>query len=421
MRLVLVGTSYQRAPVELRELLALRPRPASLGPRPPGRGRDRGGRALDVQPHRDLRRRLPSRPCSRSASTASSRACPASPTPSSRRRSTRSRTRPPPSTSSASPPASTRWCPARRRSSARCGGPIRPRARPRRPARRSTACSGRRCGSASACAPRRRSARTRPPSRPPRPSSPSASSRTLRAGGSCCSARARSRDLTAANLISRGVGEIVGRQPLSRAGGGARAPLRRPRRRPRRRRGGAGAGGRRRRLDGLSGLRPAADAGGAGDAERRGRPIFFIDIAVPRDVDPAVNELEGCYLYDIDDLERVVAESVAGRREEAVRAEAIVSRGGGRIPRVAALARRRSGHRVSAGARRVDPARGARARRGPARLALAEPAAGGRGAHEPDREQAPPPADRSDEGGGRGGGRRPLRGRGSAPLRARRR
>ena len=59
--------------------------------------------------------------------------------------------------------------------------------------------------------------------------------------------------------------------------------------------------------------------------ERRGRPIFFIDIAVPRDVDPAVIELEGCYLYDIDDLERVVAESVAGRREEAVRAEAIVS------------------------------------------------------------------------------------------------
>jgi glutamyl-tRNA reductase len=60
-------------------------------------------------------------------------------------------------------------------------------------------------------------------------------------------------------------------------------------------------------------------------AKRRGRPIFFIDIAVPRDVDPAVNDIEGCYLYDVDDLERVVEESVAGRREEAVRAEAIVS------------------------------------------------------------------------------------------------
>jgi glutamyl-tRNA reductase len=58
--------------------------------------------------------------------------------------------------------------------------------------------------------------------------------------------------------------------------------------------------------------------------KRRGRPIFFVDIAVPRDIDPAVNEIEGCYVYDIDDLEQVVQESVAGRREEAVRAEAIV-------------------------------------------------------------------------------------------------
>jgi glutamyl-tRNA reductase len=58
---------------------------------------------------------------------------------------------------------------------------------------------------------------------------------------------------------------------------------------------------------------------------RRGRPIFFIDIAVPRDLDPAINDLDGCYLYDIDDLQRVVAETVAGRREEAVRAEAIVA------------------------------------------------------------------------------------------------
>jgi glutamyl-tRNA reductase len=58
---------------------------------------------------------------------------------------------------------------------------------------------------------------------------------------------------------------------------------------------------------------------------RRGRPVFFIDIAVPRDLDPAINDLEGCYLYDIDDLERVVAASVAERREEAVRAEEIAA------------------------------------------------------------------------------------------------
>ena len=59
--------------------------------------------------------------------------------------------------------------------------------------------------------------------------------------------------------------------------------------------------------------------------KRRGRPIFFVDIAVPRDIDPAVNDIEGCYVYDVDDLERVVEESVAGRREEAIRAESIVA------------------------------------------------------------------------------------------------
>ena len=57
---------------------------------------------------------------------------------------------------------------------------------------------------------------------------------------------------------------------------------------------------------------------------RRGRPLFLIDLAVPRDLDPAINDLDGCYLYDIDDLQAVVAESLAGRRREAERAEAIV-------------------------------------------------------------------------------------------------
>ena len=60
-------------------------------------------------------------------------------------------------------------------------------------------------------------------------------------------------------------------------------------------------------------------------AARRGRPLFLIDLAVPRDLDPAIHELDGCYLYDIDDLEAVVAESLAGRRQEAERAEAIVA------------------------------------------------------------------------------------------------
>jgi glutamyl-tRNA reductase len=59
--------------------------------------------------------------------------------------------------------------------------------------------------------------------------------------------------------------------------------------------------------------------------DRMGRPLFVIDLAVPRDVDPRLAELEDCYLYDIDDLHAVVRESLSGRRREAERAEAIVA------------------------------------------------------------------------------------------------
>jgi glutamyl-tRNA reductase len=58
---------------------------------------------------------------------------------------------------------------------------------------------------------------------------------------------------------------------------------------------------------------------------RKGRALFLIDLAVPRDLEPAIHELEGCYLYDIDDLEAVVAETLAGRQREADRAETIVA------------------------------------------------------------------------------------------------
>jgi glutamyl-tRNA reductase len=58
---------------------------------------------------------------------------------------------------------------------------------------------------------------------------------------------------------------------------------------------------------------------------RRGRPLFLIDLAVPRDVDPALNEIDDCYVYDIDDLEAVVKTSLAGRRREAERAEGLVA------------------------------------------------------------------------------------------------
>jgi glutamyl-tRNA reductase len=58
---------------------------------------------------------------------------------------------------------------------------------------------------------------------------------------------------------------------------------------------------------------------------RRGRRLLLVDLAVPRDLDPAIGELEGCYLYDIDDLEQIVVETLSLRRREAERAEAIVA------------------------------------------------------------------------------------------------
>lgn len=59
--------------------------------------------------------------------------------------------------------------------------------------------------------------------------------------------------------------------------------------------------------------------------KRRDRTLFFIDIAVPRDVEDAVNTLENVFLYNIDDLSEVVEAGRAARREEAVKAEAIVA------------------------------------------------------------------------------------------------
>ncbi len=59
---------------------------------------------------------------------------------------------------------------------------------------------------------------------------------------------------------------------------------------------------------------------------RRSRPMFFIDIAVPRDVDPSMNQVEGCFVYDIDDLQQVAAANLADRSREAAAAESIVSR-----------------------------------------------------------------------------------------------
>ena len=58
---------------------------------------------------------------------------------------------------------------------------------------------------------------------------------------------------------------------------------------------------------------------------RRGKPVFFIDIAVPRDVEPRVGELDGCFVYDIDDLTQVVEANRESRLDEAAQAERIVA------------------------------------------------------------------------------------------------
>jgi glutamyl-tRNA reductase len=59
-------------------------------------------------------------------------------------------------------------------------------------------------------------------------------------------------------------------------------------------------------------------------SRRKNRPMFFIDLAVPRDVDEEMNKLDGIFVYDIDDLQQAVASHVADRKKEAARAEEIV-------------------------------------------------------------------------------------------------
>jgi len=59
-------------------------------------------------------------------------------------------------------------------------------------------------------------------------------------------------------------------------------------------------------------------------SRRKNRPMFFIDIAVPRDVDEEMNKLDGIFVYDIDDLQQAVASHTADRKKEAERADAII-------------------------------------------------------------------------------------------------
>ena len=147
-------------------------------------------------------------------------------------------------------------------------------------------------------------------------------------------------------------------------------------------------------------------------AGRRERPVFFVDIAVPRDLDPAINDLPGCYLYDIDDLQRVVSENADGRTEEMDRAEAIIAdeaeqfrawqRSRDVVPAITSLRELAETIRAQELAR-AEPRLGA---------LVAAGAAGGRVADDADREQASAPSDSALEGGGGGADRcsrrRPL-------------
>jgi glutamyl-tRNA reductase len=90
---------------------------------------------------------------------------------------------------------------------------------------------------------------------------------------------------------------------------------------------------------------------------QRSEPLFIIDIAVPRDVDPAVADIEQVFLYNVDDLQTIVAENVSRRGAEIERAEAIVAeevtrfsawrRSRGVVPTIVALRRRFEAIRVA--------------------------------------------------------------------------
>jgi len=60
---------------------------------------------------------------------------------------------------------------------------------------------------------------------------------------------------------------------------------------------------------------------------RKNRPMFFIDIAVPRDIDPKINEMDNVYVYDIDDLEGIVEVNKGERKKEVTKAQGIIAEG----------------------------------------------------------------------------------------------
>ena len=91
---------------------------------------------------------------------------------------------------------------------------------------------------------------------------------------------------------------------------------------------------------------------------RKNRPVFIIDIAVPRDVDPELNRLDNIFLYNIDDLQHVVDANLKHRRKEAQFAETIIQEEVQSYIKQNSRTRCGSGHRLAAGALGWHPERG---------------------------------------------------------------
>jgi glutamyl-tRNA reductase len=59
---------------------------------------------------------------------------------------------------------------------------------------------------------------------------------------------------------------------------------------------------------------------------RRDRPLFIIDLAMPRDVDPAVHEMDGIYVYDLDSLQAIAARTLEARQKEAESCDGLIEK-----------------------------------------------------------------------------------------------
>ena len=113
------------------------------------------------------------------------------------------------------------------------------------------------------------------------------------------------------------------------------------------------------RVERRAALHPDPEEMRAVIGRRRNRPMFLIDIAVPRNIEPAVNELDNVFLYDIDDLDEVVETNLQGPHRSGRAGRGDHSRRSGAHDAAAEDARGRADHRQPAGATGAV-ARGAR-------------------------------------------------------------